>query len=201
MYKNFSVLINKKIIKFNKKIRIPEVGDKSCSIRALIFASQCIGKSTIKNLLESEDVLNCVEALKTSGVKIIRSHKGLYYTKCREENKHLYEIFKEYIGIYWKDIIFNELTQVQLNKNFRIPPHKDAQNVGDSLLIGFGDYEGGEINIKKDDEIITHDIRDKGIIFNGALYEHYVNDFILLNNSNRYSMVIFNDKSLKREKI
>ena len=80
MYKNFSVLINKKIIKFNKKIRIPEVGDKSCSIRALIFASQCIGKSTIKKLLESEDVLNCVEALKTLGVKIIRSHKGLYYT-------------------------------------------------------------------------------------------------------------------------
>lgn len=129
------------------------------------------------------------------------NHKGLYYTKCREENKHLYEIFKEYIGIYWKDIIFNELTQVQLNKNFRIPPHKDAQNVGDSLLVGFGDYLGGEINIKKDNEIITHDIRDKGIIFNGALYEHYVNDFTLLNNSNRYSMVIFNDKSLKKEKI
>ena len=80
MNKNFSVVINKKIKKFNKKIKIPEVGDKSCSIRALIFASQCIGTSRIKNLLESEDVLNCVEALKTLGVKIIRSHKGLYYT-------------------------------------------------------------------------------------------------------------------------
>ena len=41
------VLINSKIKKFNKKIKIP--GDKSCSIRAILFASQCIGVSIIKN--------------------------------------------------------------------------------------------------------------------------------------------------------
>ena len=69
MKKKFSVLINKKINKFNKKVKIP--GDKSCSIRAILLASQCIGISRIKNLLESEDVLNCVKALKFSlGVKI-----------------------------------------------------------------------------------------------------------------------------------
>ena len=49
MNKKFSVSINKKIEKFNKKIKIP--GDKSCSIRAILFASQCIGLSRIKNLL------------------------------------------------------------------------------------------------------------------------------------------------------
>ena len=48
MKKKFSVSINKKIEKFNKKIIIP--GDKSCSIRALLLASQCIGVSKIKNL-------------------------------------------------------------------------------------------------------------------------------------------------------
>ena len=73
MKKKFSVLVNNKIKKFNKKIQIP--GDKSCSIRAILFASQCIGVSKIKNLLESEDVLNCINALKTSlGVKIIKKN-------------------------------------------------------------------------------------------------------------------------------
>ena len=73
MKKKISVSINNKIEKFNKKIKIP--GDKSCSIRAILFASQCIGLSKIKNLLESEDVLNCINTLKTSlGVKIIKKN-------------------------------------------------------------------------------------------------------------------------------
>ena len=75
MPKKISVLINNKIKKYSKTIVIP--GDKSCSIRALLLASQCIGVSKIKNLLESEDVLNCVSALKTLGVKIIKS-KNIY---------------------------------------------------------------------------------------------------------------------------
>ena len=75
MKKKFSVLINKKINKFNKTIAAPS--DKSLSIRVLLFASQCIGVSNIKNLLESEDVLNCVKALRALGVKIIKSN-GLY---------------------------------------------------------------------------------------------------------------------------
>ena len=70
MKKKFSVSVNKKIEKFNKKIVIP--GDKSCSIRAMLLASQCIGTSKIKNLLESDDVSNCLNALRTLGVKITK---------------------------------------------------------------------------------------------------------------------------------
>ena len=73
MKKKISVLINKKIKKFNKNIKIS--GDKSCSIRAVLLASQCIGVSKIKNLLESEDVLCCVNSLKNAlGVKIIKKN-------------------------------------------------------------------------------------------------------------------------------
>ena len=68
MNKKFSVLIKDKINRFNKTLYVP--ADKSLSLRAIIFASQCIGISKIKNLLESEDVLNCIKALKTLGVKI-----------------------------------------------------------------------------------------------------------------------------------
>ena len=64
MSKKITVLIKNKIKKFSKVVKIP--GDKSCSIRAVLLASQCIGISRIRNLLESEDVLNCVNTIKKS---------------------------------------------------------------------------------------------------------------------------------------
>jgi len=93
--KNF-VLINKKITRFNKKIEIP--GDKSCSIRTILLASQCIGVSKIKNLLESEDVLNCINTLKTSlGVKIVKK-KNIYYVYGNGLNS--FKIKKKLTKIY-----------------------------------------------------------------------------------------------------
>jgi len=76
MAKSITISINKKINKFNKNLQIPS--DKSLSLRSLMIASQCIGVSKIKNLLESEDVLNCINALRTLGVKIIKK-KNFYY--------------------------------------------------------------------------------------------------------------------------
>jgi len=72
MNEKISILVKGKINKFNKSINIP--GDKSLSIRALILASQCIGLSKVTNLLESEDVLNCLRSLKSLGVKITKSN-------------------------------------------------------------------------------------------------------------------------------
>ena len=98
MKKNFSVSINKKIEKFNKNIKIP--GDKSCSLRAILLASQCIGKSKIKNLLESEDVLNCINILKKSlGVKIVKK-KNIYqvYGNGLNSFKFKKKITKIYVG-------------------------------------------------------------------------------------------------------
>ena len=98
MKKKFSVSVKKKIEKFNKKIEIP--GDKSCSIRAILFASQCLGISKIKNLLESEDVLNCINALKISlGVKIIKK-KNIYqvYGNGLNSFKVRKKITKIYVG-------------------------------------------------------------------------------------------------------
>ena len=98
MNKKFSVSINKKIEKFNKKVKIP--GDKSCSIRAILFASQCIGLSKIKNLLESEDVLDCINSLKKSlGVKIVKKN-NIYqvYGNGLNSFKVKKKITKIYVG-------------------------------------------------------------------------------------------------------
>ena len=60
------VLINNKIGYFKKKIYVSS--DKSLSIRCILLASQAIGISKISNLLESEDVLNALKAIKKLGI-------------------------------------------------------------------------------------------------------------------------------------
>jgi 3-phosphoshikimate 1-carboxyvinyltransferase len=56
-------------------------GDKSISHRSLIFASQAIGTSTIKGLLEGEDVINTSKALRQMGVDIERKKDGTWVVK------------------------------------------------------------------------------------------------------------------------
>ena len=63
-----SVLIFNKINKFDKKIEVSS--DKSISIRCVLMASQAIGCSKIYNLLESEDVISAINAIKTLGIKV-----------------------------------------------------------------------------------------------------------------------------------
>ena len=69
--------------KLSGEIVVP--GDKSISHRALIIGSLVTGKIKIKNLLESDDVIATLEALKTLDVKI-------------KKNKNIWEVFGNGIG-------------------------------------------------------------------------------------------------------
>ena len=62
------VIIKDKINSFKKKILIS--GDKSLSIRWVLFSSLAEGVSTSKNLLMSEDVLAAIKAVKKLGIKV-----------------------------------------------------------------------------------------------------------------------------------
>ena len=53
-------------------------GDKSISHRILILTGQAIGKSEISNLLEGEDVLNTLKAMRLLGVKIRKKDKKYF---------------------------------------------------------------------------------------------------------------------------
>ena len=67
------VIIKDKIENFNKTIKVP--GDKSLSIRWVLFASLANGISKAKNLLISEDVLAAIEVVKKLGIKVIIKKK------------------------------------------------------------------------------------------------------------------------------
>ena len=66
--------IKEKIKNFNKIIKVP--GDKSLSIRWVLFASLANGKSEAKNLLMSEDVLASIKAVRKLGIKVTINKNG-----------------------------------------------------------------------------------------------------------------------------
>ena len=86
--------VKKKIKTFNKQIFVS--GDKSLSIRWVLFSSIASGKSRAINLLLSEDVLAAINAVKKFGIKV-------------NINRNLCTIFGKGINGYnnKKDIVIN----------------------------------------------------------------------------------------------
>ncbi len=60
-------VIKKRVNHFNKTIRVS--GDKSISIRWVLFSSLANGISKARNLLFSEDVFAAINAIKKLGIK------------------------------------------------------------------------------------------------------------------------------------
>jgi hypothetical protein len=109
-----------------------------------------------------------------------------YLTKVKSENPELADIFKEYANLYFPNF---EYKQVQMNKNYPCPPHND-RNKGDSVLVAFGEYTGGNLVIQKENKNIEYDGRLSPIRFNGKNHLHWVLPF---SGGDRYSLVFFNN--------
>ena len=68
-----SIVIKKKLKNFNKEIVVS--GDKSLSIRWVLFASLASGNSKALNLLISEDVKAAIKTVRKLGIKVILNNK------------------------------------------------------------------------------------------------------------------------------
>lgn len=102
-----------------------------------------------------------------------------YITRMTWKRIELYKLlldFAEFHNIRGWDAI-------QVNQNYTTTPHRDAGNQGESYIVGFGDYTGGELMVY--DEKI--DIHHKGYSFNGAELLHSTCPFV----GTRYSIVFF----------
>jgi len=112
---------------------------------------------------------------------------GMSKTKVYSEYPQLKEIFKEFANIWFPDFVWS---QVQMNKNFPCPPHRDSKNIGESVAVGFGDYSGGElvlVNENKKETLINIGIAP--FKFNGSLITHYVKPYT----GDRYSLIFFSN--------
>ena len=68
-----SIVVKQKLKNFNKKIVVS--GDKSISIRWVLFASLASGNSKAQNLLISEDVKAAIKTVRKLGIKVISNNK------------------------------------------------------------------------------------------------------------------------------
>ena len=81
-----------------------------------------------------------------------------------------------------------ECSTIQFNKNYQITKHIDGNNVGESYIIGLGNYAGGELIVYDENDKPKYvDINHKFYKFNGCKYYHEVADFI----GDRITLVFF----------
>jgi len=106
-------------------------------------------------------------------------------SKSSRKNPHMMSLFKEFIDSHYPEFAFRS---VYVNKNTVCKKHLDSQNTGESLLVGFGDYTGGETTLhNKDEGSQSFDISKESIIFDGSVIYHNSEPF----EGTRYSLVFF----------
>ena len=82
-------------------------------------------------------------------------------------------------------------TSITVNQNYKSLPHKDKGNIGDSFLIAFGDYTGGELEIHEGEMTGLYTIKNTPVITDFSKVTHSTKDFT----GNRYSLVFYTAKN------
>lgn len=105
------------------------------------------------------------------------------YSRLCWTRPYLYKLLLEF-GEKYVDISFNAIT---LNENYQAEKHRDKHNSGNSFLVAFGHYTGGELLIHEGDLSGCHNICHKPIITDFSKVLHSVSNFI----GQRYSLVYY----------
>ena len=108
------------------------------------------------------------------------------YSRQCWRRPYLYKLLLDF-GNKYVNLPWNAIT---VNQNYKAGPHYDRHNVGDSFLVAFGDYKGGELIIHEGPKAGTWDIRHTAIQDNFSKCLHEVKDF----EGNRVSLVYYNYK-------
>jgi hypothetical protein len=84
-----------------------------------------------------------------------------------------------------KGFFYNAIT---LNHGVKAKKHIDGHNIGNSVIVGLGDYSGGEVIVYNDDDVPKdYDVKLKPLMFNGAKYYHATQPF----KGDRYTLIFF----------
>lgn len=85
-----------------------------------------------------------------------------------------------------KGFYYNGIT---LNHGVKAKKHIDGNNVGNSVIVGFGDYTGGDVLVYEPDgsNPKQKDVKDKPLLFNGSIYPHQTTPF----KGDRYTLIFF----------
>jgi hypothetical protein len=90
---------------------------------------------------------------------------------------------------YGREHVNIPFTSITVNQNYKADPHRDKGNVGQSYLVSFGDYTGGELEIHEGPLAGLHDVR-QSIVADFTKILHSVRVF----EGSRYSLVYYTCK-------
>ena len=110
-------------------------------------------------------------------------------SKASKQKKHnkITELATKFIKEYDPDFKY---TSIQFSRCMRTPIHRDRNNVGESVIVGLGDYKGGTLDIYDGDIMSSIDVHHKPYKFNGSTTYHKTGDF----EGMRYTITFFNIK-------
>ncbi len=116
------------------------------------------------------------------------------YNKLKKKDRFVLSKFSQMkpelhdkIFEFGKTICPFAFTSVQVNHNYKCKKHIDGRNIGESMIIGIGNYTGGRLCVEYEDGVKKIDIKNKTFTFNGSKNYHWVEDFI----GERYTLVFF----------
>jgi hypothetical protein len=78
-------------------------------------------------------------------------------------------------------------TSITVNQNYKADAHRDKNNIGDSVLVSFGKFTGGELKMHEGELEGLHDIRHKPLQANFSIVTHSVEPW----EGDRYSLVFY----------
>lgn len=116
------------------------------------------------------------------GIISYRGKKG----ESRSSKKYplIFPMFKEFMNSHKPNFKFSS---VYVNRNVVCKKHLDAKNSGESLLVGLGNYTGGQTTLFIDGKSKKFHIKSQSLIFNGSEIPHQSEKFKGI----RYSLVFF----------
>lgn len=88
-------------------------------------------------------------------------------------------------------------TSITVNQSYPCAPHKDKNNIGESFLVSFGSFTGGELQIHEGELEGIHDICGKPIIADFSKITHSVLPF----EGERYSLVFYVNQGHQKKKV
>jgi len=104
------------------------------------------------------------------------------YSRLCWQRPYLYKLLLDFAAKY----VQIPFTSITVNQNYKASKHRDKGNTGESYLVAFGDFTGGELEIHEGELKGLHDVRTP-LITDFSKVEHSVRDF----QGDRFSLVFY----------
>ena len=110
-----------------------------------------------------------------------RRNYGVGESRNNEKYKDILREARKLAKVVCPDLNY---TTIMLNVNYEATPHRDKNNDGESCVVAFGDYEGGELEANGN----LYSLRYRSLHFRAADTTHSVKP---ITSGTRYSVVFF----------